>query len=221
MKECMSRRLSWQTGTRSKQLWRSGGRDDMDAEVADRGCFCHTSRASARRLAEHASHWVYRWSSLPEILSGNPSQMWKEDQWWTWRVWCTQFPNYVGENVQAMQKSSSTDCISKHSWIWKDFTKMIWIQRSPISLLNEKKLSLILAVNSSLLHQDTVPPCALEMHLKHVCLVRLILVYIAPLGMKFLHYHGNTCNVMCCAHVISPLRKKSVLSHIANRCSSL
>ena len=53
--------FSWQMGTQSKQLWRSGGRGKMDAKVADWGpeCFCHTSRASARRSAEYASHWVF------------------------------------------------------------------------------------------------------------------------------------------------------------------
>ena len=30
--------------------------------------------------------------------------------------------------------------------------------------------------------------------------------------MKFLCYHGSTCDVMCCMHAIIPLRKKSILA---------
>ena len=35
-------------------------------------CFCLISRASVRRSAENASHWVYRQSSLQGIPSKNP-----------------------------------------------------------------------------------------------------------------------------------------------------
>ena len=61
-----------QTSIQSKQLWRSRGSDEIDAEVADRGpeCFYHTSRASVRKSGEHASHWMYKQFSLPEIPSG-------------------------------------------------------------------------------------------------------------------------------------------------------
>ena len=103
-------------GTRSKQSWRSRGRGEMDAEVADRGqeCFCHTSRASGRRWAEHASHWVCRCSSLPEIPSGNPSPKWKEDQgWWTWRVWCTQLPVLNAQQLMLERLKGCWEFISQ------------------------------------------------------------------------------------------------------------
>ena len=76
MKECMPKRFSWQMGTQSKQLRRSGGGDEMDAVVPNQGseCFCNTSGELVRRSVEHASHWVYRRSPLPEIPSVNPSQ---------------------------------------------------------------------------------------------------------------------------------------------------
>ena len=41
-----------------------------------------------------------------------------------------------GLNRTSDAKLSSTDCISKHSWLWKDCPKIIWTQRSPKSLLD-------------------------------------------------------------------------------------
>ena len=61
-----------------------------------------------------------------------------------------------------------------------------------------------------LLTQVGCETCPFSLH-------RLILLYIAPLGMKCLHYHGNACDVMCCAHSTHPFRKKSIPSRIKIR----
>ena len=62
-----------------------------------------------------------------------------------------------------------------------------------------------------LLAQVKCETCPFSLH-------RLILLYILPIGMKFLPYHSNACDVMCCVHAISPLRKKFIQSRIKIRC---